>query len=171
MVNLADKISNEISDVIVCRDLCQHRNISSVEEGWRKENHALTKIKHLEDLSACIARASAGETAVVVIATASRGVAAGAGVREVTRRRRDKVAGIGRPAEAIVQVELGPVIVGTVDLAIGLEHDGPARVTLEVDQTDLRAGLQKAAGDAIDAGWAESSDKDDFGCLHSEDWL
>lgn len=115
---------------------------------------ALTKIKHLEDLVTCVARASAGEGAVVVLATAGRGRAAGAGVGEVTRRRRDEVAGIGRPAKAVVQVELSPVIFSTVDLAIGLEHDGPAGVALEVGQTDLQAGFQKAAGDALDAGWA-----------------
>lgn len=81
----------------------------------------------------------------------------------MTRRRCDEVAGICRPTEAVVQVELGPVIVGTIDLAIGLEHDGTAGVALEVGQTDLRAGLQKAAGDALDAGWAESNNCDDSG--------
>lgn len=47
----------------------------------------LTEIEHLEDLTTHIARASAGEGAVVVLATIGRGVAAGAGVCEVTRRR------------------------------------------------------------------------------------
>lgn len=151
--------------------ISNEKRLVSGMNGGKKTRRALTKIEHLEDLVACITRTSAGESAVVVLATASPGVTAGAGVREVTRRRCDEVAGICRPTEVVVQVELGPVIVGTINLAIGLEHDGTAGVALEVGQTDLRAGIQKAAGNTHDAGWAESSDSDDFGGLHSEDWL
>lgn len=133
---------------------------SLIQEGWSKQHHAPTQIEHPEDLAARVARASAGKCAIEVSAPTSRGVAAGARPREVVRRRGDEVAGIGRPAEAGVEVQLGPVVFASFGLAVGLEHDGAAGVALEIGEADLRAGLQEAAGGAHDAGWAKSSGGD-----------
>lgn len=126
----------------------------------------LTQIKHLEHVVPTIARTAAAKHVLGVVAFAIQGAgAAGARVGKVTGRRRDEVAGISRPAEASVQVQLGPVVVVSVNLAVGLQHDGMARVALEVGQADLRAGVQEAVGGAHDASWAKRSG-DDGGDSH-----
>lgn len=78
-------------------------------------------------------------TSVVVVTTRD-------GVGEVAGRRVGEAAGVGRPAEAGVEVQLGPVLLLVVDLAVGLEHHGAPLVAVEVGQGQVGAGAEETAG-------------------------
>lgn len=97
----------------------------------------------------------------MLVATAVVVVAAGDSVGEVAGRRVGEAAGVSRPAEAGVEVQLGEVVILAVALAVGLEHHGAALVAVEVGQGQVGAGAEETAGGEGGAGHGESGEGSD----------
>lgn len=79
---------------------------------------------------------------------------------EAARRRVGEAAGVPGPAEAAVEVNLGPVVLA-VDLAVGLEHHGATLNAVEVGDGELGAGIEKAPGSEGGADQDGSDDGDE----------
>lgn len=68
----------------------------------------------------------------MLVATVEGVVAAGDGTSESAGRREDEAAVLNRPAEAVIEIQLRPVVVIFNVLAVGSEHRGPALDAVEV---------------------------------------
>lgn len=79
--------------------------------------------------------------------------------------------GVRRPAEAGVEIQLGPILLLVVDLAVGLKHHGAALVAVEVGQGEVRAGLEEAAGGEAGATQGNGSDSGDGRSPHIDGLL
>lgn len=127
----------------------------------------LTQSKDVVGLAASSAGATAAEVGTkVLIATTVVVVTSGDGIGEVAGGWVGETAGVRRPAEAGVEVQLGPVLLLVVDLAVGLKHHGAALVAVEVGQGEVRAGLEEAAGGECGTGQGNDSHSGDGRGLH-----
>jgi hypothetical protein len=135
-----------------------------VQEGESK----LTQRKHVVGVTAPIARAETAKVGAKVVLAASEPVVAGAdGVGEAARGREGEAAGVRVPAEAGVEVELGPVLVLVVNLAAALEHHRLAMVVVvEVGDRELGAAVEESAGGSGDVGQSSDGDGSSDGGNH-----
>ena len=124
-----------------------------MKASWGLGVCALTQSEDIVDLTTIGARASRAKVAakvlisarvVVVAADDSLGEAGVRGVGEDT--------GLNGPAEAFVQVQLGPHLVAIGKLELGLEEHLAALPAVEVGQGNLRAGVKEATGKVARGG-------------------